>query len=59
EKKAPSLTLSQLKRLLNVLLPFREFDLGLTIELVCWIQLKNHRAYLAHRKRKLRILNAN
>ena len=44
---------------MNALLPFREFDLGLTIELVCWIQLKNHRAYLAHRKRKLRMLNAN
>jgi len=31
---------------------FDAFDL---IELVSWIQMKNHRAYLSHRKRKLSI----
>ncbi len=53
EKKAPSLTLSQLKILLNVLLPFRIFGLAESIDLARWIQRKNHKAYLSHQKRKL------
>ena len=29
------------------------FDIIDLIELVSWVQMKNHRAYLSHRKRKL------
>jgi hypothetical protein len=32
----------------------REFDVTAVIELVEWIQAKNHRAYLSHKKRKAR-----
>ena len=59
EKKHRRLLCRSLRFLLNVLLPFRVFDLALTIELVSWIQLKNHRAYLSHRKRKEMIFNSS
>ncbi|MCG2750920.1 MAG: hypothetical protein L6301_05825, partial [Desulfobacteraceae bacterium] len=53
EKKAPALTLSQLKILLKAVLPMRLFSTEGLIALVAWIQKKNHRAYQSHRKRKL------
>ena len=46
--------LSQLRMLLNVVLPMRVFDTKAMIELVRWIQGKNHRSYISHRKKKLR-----
>jgi len=39
--------------LLNVVLPMRVFDTKAMIELVIWIQEKNHRSYISHRKKKL------
>jgi len=37
-------------------LPMKVFDAVDLIELVSWIQMKNYRAYLSHRKRKLTAL---
>jgi SRSO17 transposase len=54
-KKAPAITLSQLRILIRVVLPVRSFDCDGLISLVAWIQEKNHRAYLSHRKKKPRL----
>lgn len=40
--------------LLETVLPLREYAIDDTLCLVEWIQMKNYRAYLSHRKRKVR-----
>jgi len=39
--------------LLKVVLPLKVFTAEKVIELVQWVQLKNYRAYLSHRKKKI------
>jgi len=39
--------------LLKTVLPLREFDIDMAIALVVWIQRRNHRSYLSHRKKKM------
>lgn len=56
-KNYTSITLSQLRVLLKVVLPMRRFTHEAVIDIVWWIQRRNHRSYLSHRKRKLRMLN--
>ena len=51
-KKAPALPVSQLRMLLDAVLPLRIATVDDVLELVAWVQRRNHRAYLAHRKRR-------
>ena len=51
-KKAPALTVSQLRMLLEVILPLRTYMVADALELVVWVQRRNHRAYMSHRKRR-------
>jgi hypothetical protein len=51
-KKAPALTVSQLRMLLEVILPLRTYMVVDALELVVWVQRCNHRAYMSHRKRR-------
>ena len=53
-KKAPSITLSQLRVLIRLLLPMKRHTLDSLLEQIGWIQRRNHRAYLSHRKKRLR-----
>ncbi|MCX5819499.1 MAG: hypothetical protein NT047_06270 [Deltaproteobacteria bacterium] len=58
-KKAPALTLPQFRLLSSAVLPMNKFDTVDLIDLVSWIPMKNHRVYLAHRKRKLAALKVS
>ena len=52
EKKAPALTVSQLRTILDVVLPLRLYTIEEGLELVAWVQRRNHQAYQAHRARR-------
>jgi len=52
-KKAPSITLSQLRTLIQGVLPLRVFTIEELLAMVQWVQMKNHRAYVSHAKKKL------
>jgi hypothetical protein len=43
--------------LLKAVLPLRVFDIEMAIELVEWIQARNHRAYLSHRAKRTAATN--
>jgi hypothetical protein len=51
-KKAPALTVSQLRTLLDVVLPLRRLTIAEALALVAWVQQRNHQAYCSHRKRR-------
>jgi hypothetical protein len=51
-KKAPALTVSQLRRLFHVVLPLQTDTIEESLACVAWVQRRNHQAYLAHRKRR-------
>lgn len=53
---APALTVSQVRKLLQVVLPKREFDEQGVLAEIERIQQQNYAAYLSHRKRHLREL---
>lgn len=55
-KKAPALTLSQARRLMEWSLPWRRRDGVYVLELIRYHQGRNHQAYLSHRQRRLREL---
>jgi hypothetical protein len=50
--KTPALTLSQMRALLEVVFPLRTYTIEDVLMLVAWVHRRNHRAYLAHRKRR-------
>jgi len=51
-KKAPALTVSQGRWLLEIVLPLKPLTLEDVLRVVKWTQRRNHAAYLAHRKRR-------
>jgi hypothetical protein len=51
-KKAPALTVSQLRIILDVVIPLRRYDIPDVLALVAWMQQRHHQASLAHRKRR-------
>lgn len=55
-KKAPSITLSQLRVLIKVVFPMKRHTVETLIEQVVWVQNQNHRAYLSHRRKRMRDL---
>ena len=57
EKKAPALTVSQVRRLLEVVLPLRVFQADDVLQLVAGMPQHQHRASLSHRKRRLHELS--
>jgi hypothetical protein len=45
--------MSQLREIINVVLPMKEFTIEDILRLIQWKQACNHQAYLSHRKQKL------
>ena len=51
-KKAPALTVSPLRTILEVVFPLRTYTIESVLEFVAWVQKRNHQAYRAHRARR-------
>jgi len=50
-KKAPALTVPQVRLLLQAVLPRRPRDIPTVLRHLCYIQQQNYAAYLSHRTR--------
>ncbi|HLF26741.1 MAG TPA: hypothetical protein VJG32_10415, partial [Anaerolineae bacterium] len=55
----PALTVSQVRQLLQVVLPQREFDAQAAIDALERTQRQNYAAYRSHRKQRLRELKTS
>jgi SRSO17 transposase len=51
-KKAPALTVSQVRILLEVVLPLKIYTIADVLQQIADIQRRHHRAYRSHRKRR-------
>jgi len=56
KKKAPAVTLPQVVLVLAAVLPLREFDTQLALDILAYHQQRNHAAYLSHRKRRIALV---